>query len=117
MERDNKEIEIAINEVTKDLVVPTAEEAAESMCEILHHINRGQDYKYLCYCEGCPNRIKDKPINEYEDLIDEYQGFEDEEDIKFKKNENKDCSNNKEAPLMENLDDIVVSILSDIYGG
>ena len=120
---NNKDKEIDISEFLKDFVVPTPEEAAESMCEILDYMRRGKDSEYLCYCEGCSNRVEDKPINEYEDLIDESQEFEEEEDIvleeeiKFKKNENEDGSNDKESSLFENSNDIAASILSDIYGG
>ena len=121
MDIDNKdrELEILLNEFIKGMVIPTEEESEEMMSDTLDSMSRGRKaLEHVCYKENCPYRLRDdsdtKNMNcDYiTDVVAEDYNEEVTENLKYN-----NFSNDKEYSLMEDLNDIAASILSDIYGG
>ena len=124
MERDNKnnkdkEIEIVLNEFIKDMVVPTEEESMQIMNETSDYMSRGREaLEHVCYKKDCPYRLSeasDTKKNNCDYITDVVAEDYNEEVTDNLKDNN--FSNDKEYSLMEDLNDISASILSDIYGG
>lgn len=127
MYRDNKdkELEILLNEFIKDMVIPTEEEAEEMMNETVDYMRKGREaLEHVCYKVNCPYRLIEDSDNknmncdyidvEYDDELEDYLLVEDysEEVIDNLKDNN---TREEDEPMMENLNDISASILSDIY--
>lgn len=130
MDRDNKnkELETLLNEFIKDMVIPTEEESMQTMSETVDYRRRGREaLEHVCYKENCPYRLRDnsdtKNMNcdyidvEDDEELDDYLLVEDYNKEATDNLKDNNFSNDKEVQLMENINDISASILSDIYGG
>lgn len=130
MDRDNKnkEIEILLNEFIKDMTIPTQEESEEIMKETVYYMSRGREaLEHVCYKENCPYRLRDDSDTKnsncdyidvvYDEELDDYLLVEDYNEEVTDNLKDNNFSNDKEYSLMEDLNDISASILSDIYGG